>query len=194
MCWFVARKSFCQLEREFIMGISTSNHKIKKQDEAMDNKRLVSLGFQMCQCCFPPPLLLLWSRGKGPGARLLPAAAHRVKITSNEPRHKWQLMRNLHNNCLHQILGKQEQHCTARGILIFNCRLIKVYFMKKFKIYSSHSDSEVFGRPFVNFFNFNQVLQTIFSWPPDRRGAGPAGRRGSALSEARLPIICSGSR
>ena len=88
MCWFVARKSFCQLEREFIMGISTSNHKIKKQDEAIDNKRLVSLGFQMCQCCFPPPLLLLWSRGKGPGARLLPAAAHRVKITSNEPRHK----------------------------------------------------------------------------------------------------------
>ena len=54
MCWFVARKSFCQLEREFIMGISTSNHKIKKQDEAIDNKRLVSLGFQMCQCCFPP--------------------------------------------------------------------------------------------------------------------------------------------
>ena len=54
MCWFVARKSFCQLEREFIMGISTSNHKIKKQDEAINNKRLVSLGFQMCQCCFPP--------------------------------------------------------------------------------------------------------------------------------------------
>ena len=84
----------------------------------------------MCQCCFPPssphftpsPPPVVTRRG--PGARLLPAAVHRVKITSNEPRHKWQLMRNLHNNCLHQILGKQ-QHCLED----FN--LIAVDFHKK---------------------------------------------------------------
>ena len=95
MCWFVARKCFCQLEREFIMGNSTSNHKIKKQDEAIeDNKKLVVLDIRCVSVVshpplpILPPLLLLWSRGKGPGAGLLPAAVHRVKITSNEPRHK----------------------------------------------------------------------------------------------------------
>ena len=71
-CYVASKSFFCKLEREVTMGISTSNHKIKKQDEAIeDNKRLVVLDIRCASVVshpplhILPPLLLLWSQGEG---------------------------------------------------------------------------------------------------------------------------------